>query len=74
MIYSAANAINEDVNQLRRLMQQLGSVWNDKVSEHVSDSLLTAVISNCNTFASDVSTIAMMVRQEEETLNNLLCG
>ena len=74
MIYSAANAINDDVNQLRPLMQQLGSVWNDKVSEHVSDSLLTAVISNCNTFASDVSTIAMMVRQEEETLNNLLCG
>lgn len=74
MIYSAANAINEDVNQLRSLMQQLGSVWNDKVSEYVSDSLLTAVISHCNTFASDVSAFAMMVRQEEETLNSLLCG
>ena len=74
MIYAAINSVQNDLAQLQSLMQQLASVWNDRVSEHISEALLTAVVSNCNSFANEASTAAMMVLQNEETLNNLLCG
>ena len=74
MIYAAVTAIEEDVNQLRSLMSQLGEVWDDKVSAYVSDTLITAVISSCNAFANEASSMALSVIRDEETLDNLLAG
>ena len=71
VIYQAVGQIDNRLSELDSLMQQIGSVWNDRVAEHVSEELLAGVVSQCNAFSGELHSIAsilMMRRSEMERL------
>ena len=64
---SAIGEIEGHMSEIDSLMQQIGSVWSDRVAEHVNEELLAGIVSECNTFSSEVNSIAstLMMRLDE---------
>lgn len=71
LIYSSVIELDNNVSQIESLMQSIGSVWNDRVAEHVSEELLAGIVSECHSFAGEMhslSSILQMRRAEMEAL------
>lgn len=68
------NAVDDIVNHISEvdaLMQQIGAVWNDRVAEHVSEELLAGIVSECNSFCSEMHSIASLILMRRGEMESL---
>lgn len=74
VIVSALGEVDNHLSEIQSLMQQMGTVWNDRVAEHVSETLLAGIVSECNSFCSEMHSIVSEIQMRRSEMERLASG
>ncbi len=70
-VVSAVGGIDNSLSEIESLMQQIGAVWNDRVAEHVSEELLASIVTQCNSFASEMHSMVSIIQMRRSEMEQL---